>query len=80
MAKEFKELFSESPGLPFAATFMILLVIAAAMLALGNEDLANRFAEVAYYNLVIAVILQLIAVVRESRRSRGGEGEGSENP
>ncbi len=58
----------ENPGRPFIIAFMILLIIAAVELAIGNEVLANRAAEIAYYYLVIGVILTIYAVVREERR------------
>ncbi|GEM_PF-5849317 len=62
------EEFKENPGRPFIIAFMILLIIAAIFLALGNEFLANKFAEYAYYNLVLGVVLQLIAIIKEERR------------
>ena len=65
----------ENPGAPFIIGFMIELIAAAISLSLGYEDLANDFAEIAYYFLVIGVILQLIAFVIEERRSKGSERE-----
>lgn len=57
------------PGL-FILAFMVLLVVAAVLLAVGWENLANRCAEVAYYCLVIGVVGRLVELVLESRRSR----------
>ena len=56
--------FLENWGAPFIITFMILLTTATAHLSLGNEPLANKLAEYAYYALVIGVILQLIAYIK----------------
>lgn len=70
--------FERNPGAPFVVAFIFVLVVAAVSLALGHEDLANDFATVAYYFLVIGVILQLVALAIEGRRSGGsGFGEGS---
>jgi len=46
---------------------MVMLVSAAVALALGSEVLANKFAEVAYYFLVIGVVLQLVTLIKEGR-------------
>jgi len=58
----------ENPQALFIIPFMALLVLAAAKLALGDEDMANRLAEYAYYQLVAGVATALILVARE----RGG--------
>jgi len=54
----------ENWGAPFIILFMLIMIVAATQLALGNEPLANILAEYAYYALVIGVILQLIAYIR----------------
>ena len=69
-----KELLSlkglkENPGGPFIVAFIILVLLAATYLALGNEALANKVAEVGYYFLVAGVLLQLISLLT---RKRGG--------
>ena len=46
---------------------MVMLVSAAVALAVGSEVLANKFAEVAYYFLVIGVVLQLVTLIKEGR-------------
>ncbi len=48
-----------------AIAFMIMLIAASIALALGREVLANRFAEVAYYFLVVCILLQLVIVAQE---------------
>ncbi|NPA98463.1 MAG: hypothetical protein GXO43_03695 [Crenarchaeota archaeon] len=53
-----------------ALLFMAFLVAAAAYLALGNEVLANRLAELGYYSLVVAVALAISGL-----RGSGGEAE-----
>jgi|GEM_PF-6227396 len=45
--------------------FMMMLVMCAGLLALGNELLANEIAIYAYFSLVIGVVLQLIAFIKE---------------
>lgn len=67
MSSAFEKL-KENPGSPFIIAFMIVLVSAAIALALNVEELANELAEVAYYFLVVGVVLQLISVVREEKR------------
>ena len=47
--------------------FITLLIIAAIALGMGLDHVANRLAEIAYYNLVLAVIIQLIIVIREEK-------------
>ena len=61
----------ENPAAPPALAFMALLTAAAAELAMGNEALANRLAEYAYYALVAAVATALVDALRGSRA--GGE-------
>ncbi|WP_148676792.1 hypothetical protein [Staphylothermus marinus] len=64
--------FIETIGVTLIISFIILLVIAAVLLALNNEEYANKFAEIAYYMLVGGVIMQLILLYRE----RGDRNEG----
>jgi hypothetical protein len=40
------------------------------MLASGNEAVANEVAVYAYYSLVVGVVLQLAAFIRDERRKR----------
>ncbi|MET1102373.1 MAG: hypothetical protein ABWW69_07875 [Pyrodictiaceae archaeon] len=58
----------ESLGVTFAVAFMVMLVAAAVALALGQEPLANKMAEIAYYFLVVAVVSQIIGLARERRQ------------
>jgi len=44
---------------------MVLLIYAAVLLAMGREALANRYAEIAYYSLVVGVIVMLKDVLME---------------
>jgi len=62
----------ENPGAPLIIAFVVNLVAAAVALALNRLDLADRFAEVAYFFLAGGVILQLISLILSRRR--GGEG------
>ena len=56
--------FTENLGAAPIIIFMTLLLGAALTLSLGNEKTANKLAELAYYNLVIGVALQLYVAVR----------------
>jgi len=60
----------ENPGAPLIIAFIVNLVAAAVALALDRMDLADRFAEIAYFFLAGGVILQLISLIL-SRRSGG---------
>lgn len=62
----------ENPGAPLIIAFIVNLVAAAVALALNRLDLADKFAEVAYFFLAGGVILQLISLILSRRR--GGEG------
>ena len=62
----------ENPAAPPALAFMVLLTAAAVELAMGNEALANRLAEYAYYALVVAVVTALVDALRSSKAG-GGE-------
>lgn len=54
-----------------AVAFAILLALAAAALAFGNESVANRLAEEAYYSLVASVVSLLAATLLEERQEEG---------
>jgi hypothetical protein len=60
----------ENWGDSFIVAFTILLTISAVMLASGNEAVANEVAVYAYYSLVVGVVLQLAAFIRDERRKR----------
>ncbi len=57
----------ENPGAYPVIQFMVLLIYAAILLALNHEGLANKAAELAYYSLVIGVVLSIVDVVREEK-------------
>jgi hypothetical protein len=59
---------TENWGAPFIIAFMILLTVSAGMLTSGNEAVANEVAIYAYYSLVVGVVLQLAAFIRDERR------------
>lgn len=63
-----KQYLRENWGAPFIITFMILLIICASLLALGNSELANDIAVYAYYFLVAGVILQLASYLKYGRK------------
>ncbi len=68
-------LLENGPHVPYVLLFMLFLVIAAGFLAWGQEAVAERLAELAYYCLVAGVGLALVMVVREER-SGGSREEG----
>ena len=47
-------------GFPFVAGFILLLFAAAVLLAVGRESVAELTANVAYFTLVIGVVLQIV--------------------
>jgi hypothetical protein len=55
---------------------MVLLISAAALLVAGKTDEANRVADYAFYSLVIGIVIQIGATVREERkRTRAGDSK-----
>ena len=67
--------------LPIAIALTLLLVTAG-VYASGNEKMANDIAIIAYYLLVLGVVLQIINYIREQRAERRAKepgGKDSEN-
>ena len=60
--------FKENWGAPFIIAFMMLLIIAAIYLSIGNEAYANEIAIYAYYALVIGVFLQLASYIKYAKK------------
>lgn len=56
--------------------FMTLLICVAVLLAMGREALANRYVEIAYYSLVVGVIMMLKDVLmgKKALKSLAGKG------
>ena len=54
---------------------LVLLATAAGILAGGNEDMANDFAIMAYYLLVLGVLLQMASYIRSQRAGKRAEDE-----
>jgi len=66
--------------LPIAIA-LVLLVVTAGVLAAGNEKMANDLAIMAYYLLVLGVVLQIITYIREQRAERrASKPEDTDNP
>lgn len=57
---------TENPGAYPTIQFMTLLVYAAVQLAYGKEALANKYAELAYYSLVVGVALSISQALIEN--------------
>lgn len=63
-----KRYFRENPGALFVIAFQILLLVCAGLLIGGNSVWADGLAVVAYFSLVIGVVLQLISFLRHGKR------------
>ena len=68
MGRQDTKLFLERLGATFIIAFIIVLVVAAVLLALNDEEDANKLAEISYYMLVLGVILQLILLAKYGER------------
>ncbi len=68
-----KNYFRRNPGTLFIVGFQVLLLVCAGLLISGDSFWAEGVAVVAYFSLVIGVVLQLISFLRHR------EGELEEN-
>ena len=68
-----KRYLRENRGDPFIIAFMIMLVVCAGLLALGNSALANEVAVYAYYFLVAGVALDLVCYLKYGRKENESE-------
>ncbi len=68
-----KNYFRRNPGTLFIIGFQVLLLVCAGLLISGSSFWAEGVAVVAYFSLVIGVVLQLISFFRH------GQGELEEN-
>jgi hypothetical protein len=59
----------ENPQALFVIPFMLLIVLAAVKLALGDLELADRLAVYAYYQLVGGVLAALVLAFKEKRHA-----------
>ncbi len=48
--------------------FVVLLIIATIALGMNLNHVANSLAEIAYYSLVLAVIIQLVILIKEGEK------------
>jgi fumarate reductase subunit C len=69
-----KNYFRRNPETLFIVGFQVLLLVCACLLISGNSFWAEGIAVVAYFSLVIGVVLQLISFLRH----REGELEDNE--
>jgi hypothetical protein len=65
---QLKDYVKANPGTPFVLAFMILLLSAAALLAIGRPNDADNVANYAFYSLVLGITIQVIVTTRESRK------------
>ncbi len=63
-----KDYFKANPGTLFILAFMILLLSAAALLAIGRPNDADNVANYAFYSLVLGIAIQVVVTIRESRK------------
>jgi hypothetical protein len=65
-----KAYLKDNHGASFVIGFQILLLVCAGLLILGNSVLANELAVIAYFSLVIGVVLQLVSSLRHGERDQ----------
>ena len=63
-----KNYFRRNPEILFIVGFQVILLVCAGSLILGNSFCAEGVAVVAYFSLVIGVVLQLISFLRHRER------------
>jgi len=64
----------ENPGASFIVGFQILLLVCAGLLIVGNSVWADGLGVVAYFSLVIGVVLQLIFSLRSGKQEKEENG------
>jgi len=67
-----KRYLRENPGASFIIGFQLLLLVCAGLLIGGNFVWAEGVAVVAYFSLVIGVVLQLISFLRRGKQEEEG--------
>jgi hypothetical protein len=60
----------ENWGAPFVVSFMLLLIVSAVELSLGQPNAANSTAVYAFYSLVIGVALQITSYIKFGAKER----------
>ena len=68
-----KRYLRENPGAFFVIGFQILLLVGVSLLIVGNSVWAEGLAVVAYFSLVIGVVLQLISSLRLGKQEEEGD-------
>ena len=68
-----KRYLRDNPGAAFIIGFQILLVVCAGLLIVGTPVWADGVAVVAYFSLVIGVVLQLVSFLRHGERVEENE-------
>ena len=63
----------ENLGAPFIIGFQVLLLVCAGLLIVGNTWLANGLATVAFFSLVIGVVLQLASFLKYRKENEKSE-------
>lgn len=61
-AQKVEGYFRKNFGAPFIIGFIVLLLVAAGLLVMGDSVLANDVSVYAYYSLVVGVVLQLVSL------------------
>ena len=65
-----KRYLKDNLGASFVIGFQVLLLVCAGLLILGNSVWAEGVAVVAYFSLVIGVVLQLVSFLRHGESGR----------
>ena len=69
-----KRYLRQNPGASFIIGFQILLLVCAGLLIVGNSVWADGLATVAYFSLLIGVVLQLISFLKHGKQEEDGVG------
>ena len=63
-----KRYLKDNPGASCIIGFQILLLVCAGLLLLGNSVWAEGLAVVAYFSLVVGVVIQLVSFLRHGEQ------------
>jgi len=67
-----KKYLRENPGASFILGFQVLLLVCAGLLIVGNSVWADGLATVAYFSLVIGIVLYLVSFLRYGKKEEEG--------
>lgn len=70
MAAKLKRLSIENWGFPFISMFLMLLIASAVLVAAGLGSVADIPATLAYFSLLVGVILQVICFSKNRKNAK----------